>query len=146
MDLKPEMEKKNLRATLDAPMELSINLDPVRFKEAITNIIDNSVKYGNQGGDINIKMEKFTHPIEKDKQGLRVIVEDNGIGISQEDLSKLFMRYFERGEEARKVYATGRGIGLAITKNIIVAHGGKIWAESAGKGKGSKFTIELPAS
>ena len=59
MDLKPEMEKKNLRATLDAPMELSINLDPVRFKEAITNIIDNSVKYGNQGGDINIKMENL---------------------------------------------------------------------------------------
>ncbi len=146
MDLKPEMEKKNLQITLDAPMELSINLDSAKFKEAITNIIDNSVKYGHQGGNIGIKIEKFTHPIERDKQSLRIIVQDNGIGIPQEELSKLFMSYFERGEEARKVYATGRGIGLVITKNIIAAHGGKIWAESEGKGKGSKFTIELPAN
>ncbi|MBI1839039.1 MAG: ATP-binding protein, partial [Candidatus Colwellbacteria bacterium] len=144
LDLKPEMDKKNIQATLNAPMGLSLNLDPVRFKEAITNIIDNAVKYGYQNGSIDIKIEEVAHPIEKDKQSLRVIVQDNGIGIPREELSKLFMLYFERGDEARKVYTTGRGIGLAITKNIIQAHGGRIYAESDGKGKGARFVVEVP--
>ncbi|MBI1839176.1 MAG: HAMP domain-containing histidine kinase, partial [Candidatus Colwellbacteria bacterium] len=146
LDLKPEMDKKNIQATLNAPMGLSLNLDPIRFKEAITNIIDNAVKYGYQNGGIDIEVQQFAHPIERDKQILRVLTQDNGIGIPQEELSNLFMRYFERGEEARKVYATGRGIGLAVAKNIIQAHGGRIYAESDGKGKGARFVVEVPSN
>ena len=53
--------------------------------------------------------------------------------------------YFERGKMAEEVNTTGRGIGLVVARNIINAHGGRIWAESLGSDKGTKFTIELPA-
>ena len=75
---------------------------------------------------------------------MMIKVSDDGIGISTEELSKLFNQYFQRGLEAQKLYATGRGIGLAVSKNTIQAHGGRIWAESEGRDKGARFVVELP--
>ena len=66
------------------------------------------------------------------------------MGIPKEELKTLFVRTFERGEEAKKVWGSGKGIGLYITNQIIKAHQGKIWAESQGRDKGSTFYIELP--
>jgi len=103
------------------------------------------VKYNKEGGEIRVKGEKTRHPIERDKQIYKLTIEDTGIGITEEELPKLFTQYFERGKEAEKLYTTGRGIGLAVTKNIISAHNGRIYAESEGRGKGAKFFIEIPA-
>ena len=66
------------------------------------------------------------------------------MGISKEDMKTLFTGIFERGEEAKKIFTTGRGIGLYIASQIIQAHNGRIWAESEGTGKGSTFCVELP--
>ena len=103
------------------------------------------MKYNKEGGEIKIKGEKTRHPIERDKQIYRITIEDTGIGISPEELPKLFTQYFQRGKEAEKIYTTGRGIGLVLTKNIISAHGGRVWAESEGRNKGARFVVELPA-
>ena len=78
------------------------------------------------------------------KDKCQIIIQDTGIGISQEEKATLFNKSFERGEDAKKVYLLGRGIGLFLASSIIKEHQGKVWAESQGKNKGSAFYIELP--
>ena len=75
---------------------------------------------------------------------VRIEIKDTGMGISKERLPKLFDITFDRTDEAKKNFATGRGIGLYLSSQVIKAHNGKIWAESEGEGKGSTFNIELP--
>lgn len=144
-ELEPEIQKKNISLAIKAENDIVLNIDPFKMKEALTNIIDNAVKYNKTGGSISVKGEKTTHPIERDKQIYRLSIEDTGIGITKEELSKLFTQYFQRGKEAEKIYTTGRGLGLAIAKNIIQAHQGRIYAESDGRDKGARFVVEMGA-
>ena len=74
---------------------------------------------------------------------IKITVQDTGIGISKEDLKNLFDR-FSRGEGGQKINSEGLGLGLYVAQSIIKAHNGKIWAESEGINKGSRFYIELP--
>ncbi len=113
-----------------------IKADPEKLKAAMANIIDNAVKYTNQGG-VSVK-------IRRSGSDILIEVKDTGIGISKVHLQNLFGNIFERGEEAKKTFTTGRGIGLYLAAQIIQAHNGKIWAESEGEGKGATFFIQLP--
>jgi len=74
---------------------------------------------------------------------IKITVQDTGIGISKADLENLFVQ-FSRGEGGQKINSQGLGLGLYVAQSIIKAHNGKIWAESEGLRKGSKFYIELP--
>jgi signal transduction histidine kinase len=136
-DVKLEADKKGIYLKLEFPANLlPIKADPQKLRVALYNIVDNAVKYTQKGGvDIIIEPESET---------LRIIVKDTGVGISKENQKDLFNKLFERGEGAMQMFATGRGIGLWITSRIIEGHKGKVWAESEGEGKGSKFIIELP--
>lgn len=102
----------------------------------IRNVIDNSIRY-TPSGHIRIKLTRVGAI-------LRLTVEDTGVGISAEDMQNLF-KEGGRGKESVKVNVHSTGYGLFIAKSIVEAHGGKIWAESDGKGKGSRFIVELPA-
>lgn len=144
-ELEAEIQKRNITINVRMGNDTVLNVDPHKISEGLTNIIDNAVKYNKEGGSITVNGMKTTHPIERDKQIYRLTIEDTGIGLIPEELAKLFDAYFQRGEEAEKLYTTGRGIGLSVTKNIITAHGGRIYAESEGRNKGARFTIELPA-
>ena len=143
-ELESEVQKRNLKVTLNIENDTVLSIDPHKIREALTNVIDNAVKYNKEGGSISIKGIKINHPIERNKQIYRLIIEDTGIGLTSEELPKLFTQYFQRGKEAEKLYTTGRGIGLVVTKNIISAHNGRIYAESEGRGKGARFVVELP--
>lgn len=135
-ELKFETDKKGIFLKLKKSENLpKIQADREKLKAAIYNIIDNAIKYTNEG-EVSIKC--------KIDDNLKIIIEDTGIGISKENLNKMFIKTFERGEVAKKTFINGRGIGLFITKQIISAHNGKIWAESEGEGQGSTFYIELP--
>ena len=137
-ELRPEAEKKKLYLKMIFKTEdLKLKADFQRLKEAFFNLIDNAIKYTQKGG-IEIKVES------KSPESLLVSIKDTGIGMSKETLSKIFKGLFERGKEAEKVELTGKGIGLFISKVIVDAHKGKIWAESEGPGKGSTFFVELP--
>jgi len=114
----------------------TIKADVEKLKVAFYNIIDNGIKYTPKGG-ITLRCKVTDHKMQ-------ITSEDTGIGISRDEKGKLFSGIFERGEEAKKVFTTGRGIGLYISGQIISAHNGKVWVESEGKGKGSTFFIELP--
>ena len=143
-ELETEIKKRDLTVNMDIASDINLSIDKTKIREALFNLVDNSVKYNREKGLVNIGGELVKHPIEKDKWFLKLTIEDQGIGLTPEEAQKAFNQYFERGKEAEELYTTGRGIGLAVTKNIIQAHGGKVYAESAGRGKGSKFIVELP--
>lgn len=111
-----------------------VYLDTAQMTRAITNIIDNSIKY-NPGRQLHITVSLF-------EQGdrLHLWLHDDGAGVSDEQLPRLFDSFY-RGDEARNNPADGNGLGLAIVKNIILAHGGSVCAE---KDSGLKIVIELP--
>jgi signal transduction histidine kinase len=113
-----------------------VSADTEKLKAALFNIIDNAVKY-TEKGSVSVAVTKnsgFTALIE---------VEDTGIGIPQDKVKNIFGTQFERTEQAKKT-ASGSGVGLYLSGQIIKMHNGKAWAESKGDGKGSAFYIELP--
>jgi signal transduction histidine kinase len=112
-----------------------VKADPVKIRQAILNLVDNSIKY-TQSGFVKVVVTKPS--VGK----LRISIIDSGMGISEENMGKLFEK-FSRGDGG-KVNAGGSGLGLYLVKEIVEAHGGKVWAESQGVGKGSTFIVELP--
>lgn len=113
-----------------------LRADREKIKQAIMNIIDNSVKYTPEG--------KIIVALEKISKTIRVSVKDTGIGISRDLIPKLFSK-FSRAKNANKTNFRGTGLGLFIAKEVITAHKGKIWVESEGEGRGSMFVFEIPA-
>ena len=135
----PEIQKKNLIVRIipeDKKEWLNVSADQEKIIVVLSNLIDNAIKYTPHGEIVNEG--------KKTDSMFQISIKDQGIGINTDEIPTLFTNYFERGEEAQKLYTTGRGIGLFITASIIKAHNGRIWAESRGLNKGSKFYIELP--
>ncbi|MDP3963791.1 MAG: HAMP domain-containing sensor histidine kinase [bacterium] len=112
-----------------------INGDRDNLTQAFANILDNAIKYTSAGS--------ITVTLECSDMTNRISIKDTGRGIVKSDLPKLFDK-FMRGEDMRELYREGRGLGLYIARQIVIGHGGKVWAESEGEGKGSTFIIELP--
>ena len=116
-----------------------IQADEQRFKQIFINLITNAIRYSNAGAKIAI--ETNTRKLVG-KGYLIVIVKDSGIGISPEDLPQVF-EYFFRADRSRSRESGGRGIGLALVKQLVAAHGGRIFARSV-LGIGSSFVVVLP--
>ena len=142
-ELKPNIEKAGLKFSFNAAGEgpWTVSADPDKWKQVIANIIDNSVKY-TPSGSLAVALERV--PNADGTIPVRFSVTDTGIGINPAVMPKLFQK-FSRAEGANKVNIHGTGLGLFIAKEIVTAHHGKVWAESEGEGKGSKFIVELPA-
>lgn len=136
-EMKLIAERKNLKLKYSSGKIPKFSFDPNRIREVITNLIDNAIKY-TEKGEINVKTELLSS-----KKEVKVEVKDTGIGISPEKMSSLF-QWFSRGKGAYRLETGGFGLGLYIAKKIIEKAGGKIWAESEGKGKGSTFIFTLP--
>ena len=122
-------EKIQLVFTPSQKEPIFVNADKVRIFEVISNLLSNAVKFTKEGR-ITINAEK------KDTQVL-VSIKDTGLGIQPELMPKLFSKYVTNSP-------LGTGVGLFISKSIIEAHGGKIWAENNLDGKGATFTFRLP--
>jgi signal transduction histidine kinase len=112
-----------------------IMIDGDRMKEVISNMVDNAIKYTSKGG-AKLKVE------EKDGN-IKVTVSDTGMGVLDDEMPHLFTK-FSRGKDTKRLNVNGIGLGLYVGKFIVEAHGGRIWAESEGENKGSRFILELP--
>lgn len=129
-------QEKNIELTVQAPPNMpTVYGDPDMLTQVLINLVDNAIKYTPDGGKITVRALVE----EKD---IRLEVEDTGVGIPPESLPRVFERFY-RVDKARSRELGGIGIGLAIVKHIIKAHGGKINAESK-VGKGSIFSLTLP--
>lgn len=127
---------KNIAIDLVCPEDISFQLDSRLMEQAMVNLLDNAINYSSEKSDIQILASL------KNKE-LRISVQDHGIGIPREHLSRLFERFY-RVDKARSRNLGGTGLGLAIVKHIAHAHGGRISVEST-PGKGSTFSLHLPA-
>lgn len=135
--LERQFEEKGVGFELIVQDDLpKITVDEDRIGQVLLNIIGNSLQYTPPGGTVTIQAQ------EQD-QLLQISVRDTGLGISPEDLPRIFTRFF-RVDKSRSRAGGGSGIGLTISKHLIEAHGGWIRAESEGLGKGSTFIIALP--
>ncbi len=113
-----------------------INIDHNKIYELFTIVIENAIKYNNEGGEISISSDG-----NEKKQ--TIVVSDTGLGLSQDDLKKINSNLFYRSESAKKNNPHGMGVGLSVAKMIAKAHHGAISIESDGHNMGSKITIEL---
>jgi len=132
--LKPQAERKSIALSAKFFADLPpVRGDKDRIYQVITNLVHNAIKFTSQNGNVSI----FT---ELSENSALVKVSDTGIGISKENLPRIFDRFY-KADKARA--GEGAGLGLAIAKHVIQAHGGNIWAESK-EGKGSTFFFTLP--
>ena len=134
-ELQPVASKRKLTLSVEAPEDLMVNADIGKIKQVISNLVDNAIKYTKQGG--------ITVTVAKAEKAARITITDTGVGIPAEEIAGLFEK-FKRARGANQVNTTGTGLGLYVAKQLTEGHGGKIWAESDGADKGSRFIIELP--
>jgi PAS domain S-box-containing protein len=131
--LAPVVNEKSMKLRLTAPDDLpDVNGDRERVAQALSNLIGNAVKFSPPGGEIIVRVAVLDAE-------LVISVSDTGQGMTPEQLSHAFDRFWQSSRTDRQ----GAGLGLAITKGIIEAHGGRIWAESS-PGSGSTFYFTLP--
>ncbi|MDQ3805988.1 MAG: ATP-binding protein, partial [Acidobacteriota bacterium] len=111
--------------------------DPHELRAAVTNLLDNAVKYS--GGEVRVLVEV----VALDARRVALRVADRGIGIPRTQLKRIFKRFYRvQGDLMARI--KGTGLGLFIVRSIVEKHGGRVFAESAGLGQGSTFTIHLP--
>jgi len=119
---------------IDAPARLPlVELDELRMEQAITNVLHNAVRFSPRGALITLKMEQ-----EGDE--VRITIQDQGIGIPSDQLSRIFEPFFQASNNTTE---EGAGLGLYLAREIVILHGGNIWIESA-LGKGTTVVIALP--
>lgn len=135
---KPMAQRFNVELFFDAPKEpIPLDFDAQKLGIAVTNLIDNGIKYNVPNGSVTVSVRKLPNTPYAE-----VRVKDTGVGISTDDLKKLFTKFF-RAENVLKFSTEGSGLGLYLAKNIINRHGGKIWAESE-LNRGTTFYFTLP--
>jgi signal transduction histidine kinase len=133
-ELLPVATWKHQALTLDIPPSVPmINADKQRLEQVLLNLLTNAIKFSGESGEIKLRLRK---------EGSEVVVEvkDNGPGISEEDQVRLFTPYYR--VEADRQRFPGLGLGLALSKQLIELHGGRMWVESE-LGKGSTFSFSL---
>jgi signal transduction histidine kinase len=130
----PAASQKGLTLISNLPTNsLVVKIDEVKFRQVIQNLVDNAIKYTDRGW---VKVE-----IQDGSSEVTLKVSDSGRGMSQETRQHLFEQFFR--ERGNSLTTQGTGLGLYIAKEIVKAHGGEIWAESEGVGKGTAFFIRL---
>jgi len=116
---------------------LPIEGDPVRLEQVVTNLLANAARYTAAGGGVQVEAA-----LEDGEIVLRV--RDEGIGIEPERLERIFELFDQGGRDLARTQG-GLGIGLTIVRGLVELHGGRVWAASEGPGRGSQFTVRLPA-
>jgi len=168
------IKEKSLKHGIELSTDIEIlpevvRVDEVKFKQILYNLLSNAVKFTPNGGQVSLRARMVDHWVEPGQRGndpdeVRIIVvpveakgtngrkrrpcvelavADSGIGIKPEDQERVFGR-FEQVDGSTSRRFEGTGLGLALTKNLVELHGGVIWVESEGEGKGATFRVALP--
>jgi two-component system phosphate regulon sensor histidine kinase PhoR len=130
-----KVNEKNIDLSIDCRGDIYINANKILIEQALSNLIDNAIKYNSPGGMVSVK-------VEQEKKKVLISVEDNGIGIRQKDILRIFERFY-RVDKQKSRNLGGTGLGLSIVKKTIKLHKGFISVKSK-HGKGSIFAIILP--
>jgi signal transduction histidine kinase len=138
--LAPQAEAKRIALDADLRPDLPLLLaDEDRLVQVLTNLTGNALQYTPENGRVIISARR-------DQQEIRVSVQDTGAGMSPEHLPHIFDRFYRVDASRSRREGGGSGIGLTIARALVEAHGGRIWAESAGEGQGSVFSFTIPVA
>ncbi len=157
--VKEKAMKHGIGLSLDiGPVPTTLTADERKLKQILYNLLANAVKFTPQGGSVGVKAclvenSEIQLPsqaatdqscaVVAHGESIKVVVTDTGIGLNREDLDRIF-NPFDQVEASINRRFEGTGLGLSLTKNLVALHGGRIWAESKGLGKGSRFTFITP--
>ena len=133
--LKPIAEKADVQVVYESFRPVVAEVDEVKFTLVVTNLVENAIKYNNQGGWVHISLNS-------DHQFFYIKVEDNGLGIPEDSVEHIFERFY-RADKSHSREIGGTGLGLAITKSSIAMHNGEIKVRST-LGEGSTFDVRVP--
>jgi|GEM_PF-1997959 len=138
-ELRLQFEASKIHVDVSLPEDdAMVKGDKAMIGRVLSNLLSNAIRYTPQGGRVRVS-------IGKERDFVRVTVEDNGVGIPKKKLGRLFEKFYVvKDEDAR--LSRRLGLGLYISKQFVEAHGGKIWADSEGAGKGATFVFTLPAA
>lgn len=130
-------QKRGIKLHLHCSEGLTAMMDPYLLEQAIVNLIDNAIRYSDEGKEVRISAEQ-------DRENVKISVADQGVGIAEKQIPRIFERFY-RVDKARSREMGGTGLGLSIVKHISLAHHGRVEVKSE-VGRGSVFTIYLPLS
>jgi signal transduction histidine kinase/ActR/RegA family two-component response regulator len=144
--------QKDVRLEFVVKPELAVVADQRRLFQILTNLVGNAVKFTSDGGSVSV-LARTLSTADRDRPitdgppvgpgWVEFVVRDTGIGIAPADLERIFVG-FEQGDNATTRRHGGAGIGLAVVRTLVHLHGGLVWAESDGVGRGARFTVRLP--
>jgi len=135
-EMRPSIDAKKIVPVQEFAEDIpSINLDENKITEVFTNLLSNAIKFSNQGGRIFLSLSY-------NEKEVVFSIRDEGLGIDARDLPHIFEKFYRASKESSE--RKGTGLGLALSKSIIKAHGGHMWAVSAGPGMGAVFSFALP--
>jgi signal transduction histidine kinase len=135
--VQPALQTKQFRLIRDLPADpVIVKGDAARLLQVFSNLLDNAAKFTPEGGTIGVTLER---------EGTEALaaVTDTGLGIEASFLPQMF-EPFTQADTSLERATTGLGLGLAVARQIVEAHGGRISAASAGRSQGSRFTVRLP--
>ncbi len=136
-------KKKSQTILFESTQDCFVQGDADLLKQVFENLISNAIKYSPRQKLITVCVERITIDNPSKREVVRVSVKDEGQGLTEEDMEKLFGK-FQRLSARPTGGESSTGLGLSIVKKLVELHGGKIWAESEGKDKGATFIVELP--
>lgn len=143
--LTPQAQRKQIEITMTFPApSLRVTGDYDRLRQVVTNLLTNAVKFTPQGGKVSVTVNGINLQPELNVEGYRITVEDNGRGIPEEQLDRIFHSFYQVDSSSTREHG-GAGLGLAIVKSFVEGHGGRVEVSSE-VGKWSRFTIILPSS
>lgn len=135
--MKPNVEHNNVAITADLQQDMCCLCDKARITQVLSNIIINALDFcPKQNGKIHIKSYQ-------ENRHAKIIVKDNGIGITKSNLGKIFAKFYQINTKTTREHG-GTGLGLSVCKGIVESHDGKIWAASKGRNKGAEIHVLLP--
>ncbi len=129
-------KENNITVINNIREDIMVYVDKLRFTELLNNLLTNAVKYMPSGGG------RITIDAEEQGEMIQVSVQDTGIGMTEEQIKRIFDEFYKADSSRHNLDSSG--LGLSIAKRIVEKHGGRIWAESPGKGKGSTFYFTIP--
>ncbi|HSI06504.1 MAG TPA: ATP-binding protein, partial [Myxococcota bacterium] len=133
--VRPTVETKKQTLTADLDESIYINVDESRMHQIVLNLLSNAVKFTPEGGVIHVSVQRCDGEV-------CISVRDNGVGIDPSFLPRVFDRFYQADRISTRAHG-GLGLGLAIVRHLVELHGGRVTAESAGRGAGALFTVRL---